>query len=112
MKDERHYLEDMLEHIAHIEDFTAGGKTVFNTSSLVREAVVRCFEIIGEIVKRLSADKLDAYPDIHWQEWVEFGDFLIDSYDRVDFAIVWKRVEVDVPQLKEAIKDMLAKYNA
>ena len=56
MKDDRLYLIHMTECIAKIEQYTAGGRDVFIASSLLQDAVIRNFEIIGEAAKRVSLE--------------------------------------------------------
>jgi uncharacterized protein with HEPN domain len=64
VKDERLYLEDTLARSAMIESFTVEGCEVFLASAKTREAVIRCFEVIGEVVKRLAPEKLADYRHI------------------------------------------------
>lgn len=52
MKDDRLYLIHILECISRIEEYTADGRDVFMTSTMMQDAVVRNFEIIGEAAKR------------------------------------------------------------
>jgi uncharacterized protein with HEPN domain len=107
MKDERLYLEDLLARITMIEEFTAEGQEAFMTSLKTQEAVIRCFEVMGEVVKRLPADKLAAYPHIPWKQLAGFRDFLIHNYDRVNLEIVWKAVQNDLQPLKITAQAML-----
>lgn len=107
MKDERLFLEDMLARITMIEDFTVEGRDTFMASPLIQEAVIRCFEVLGEITKRLSADKLAAYPEIPWKQLTGFRDFLIHKYDQVKLDIVWKAVRDDIPHLRTAVEAMI-----
>ena len=53
MKDDREYLLDLLERIQRIETFTQGGREEFSQSILIQDGVIRNFEVMGEIVKRL-----------------------------------------------------------
>jgi uncharacterized protein with HEPN domain len=88
VKDERLYLEDLLARIVMIEDFTAEGRAAFMASIQAQEAVIRCFEVMGEIVKRLVPEKLTVYPDIPWKQIAGFRDFLIHNYNRINLEIV------------------------
>ncbi|PJF38374.1 MAG: DUF86 domain-containing protein, partial [Phototrophicales bacterium] len=54
-KTNRDYLNDMFEYIMRIEQATADGKAAFFASTLIQDAVIRQYEVIGEIAKRLSA---------------------------------------------------------
>lgn len=53
------YLRDMLRELDDIAAFTADGKV-----AKTRKAVIRSYEVIGEIAKRLPEDVLAASPQI------------------------------------------------
>ncbi|MCZ8054094.1 MAG: DUF86 domain-containing protein [Microcystis wesenbergii TW10] len=50
MNDDLIYLGDILDRIERIESYTQGGKDRFYQSLLIQDAVIRCFEVIGEAV--------------------------------------------------------------
>lgn len=75
--------------------------------NIMRDAVIRNFEVIGEVVKRLPDEWTGAYPHIAWNQIAGFCDFLIHHYNRVDPLEVWKIVENDLQPLKQAIESML-----
>jgi uncharacterized protein with HEPN domain len=106
-KDRKIYLQDIPERITYIEEDTAAGKDAFLQSRLIRDAVIRNFEVIGEVVKRLPDEWTGAYPHIAWNQIAGFRDFLIHHYNRVDPLEVWKIVENDLQPLKQAIESML-----
>ena len=110
MKDQRVYLNDLLARIQMIHDFTEGGRDDFMQSSKTQESVIRCFEIIGEIIKRLSPDLLVPYPDIPWRQYAGFRDVLIHQYAKIDLKVVWDAIEEDLPQLKRAAEAMLTNW--
>lgn len=63
----RDYLNDILQYANDIADFTQTGETAFNTDRKTQLAVMRAYEVIGEIVKRLPQTLLDTQPDIDWR---------------------------------------------
>lgn len=58
------YLEDILREIDDVEAFTTEGRTAFMLDRRTQKAVMRCYEIIGEIVKRLPLELLDSHPEV------------------------------------------------
>ncbi|MBZ0316214.1 MAG: DUF86 domain-containing protein [Anaerolineae bacterium] len=102
----RQYLHDLLERIGQIEGFTSGGHDEFMSDIKTQEAVIRAFEVIGEIVKRLPQDLLDTHPEIPWRQVTGFRDFLIHNYDRIQLPFIWNTVEVDLAPLRAAVQDM------
>jgi hypothetical protein len=56
-------LQDMLVYISSIEQATQGGEAVFHSDLLIQDAVVRRYEVTGEVVKRMPPRVLTAYSD-------------------------------------------------
>ena len=108
MKDDQLYLVHIAECIERIESYTRGSKQVFVESTLVQDAVVRNFEIIGEATKRLSQQSKNARPDVPWRRIAGLRDVLIHNYMGVDFERVWGVIEQELPGLKAAILELLA----
>jgi uncharacterized protein with HEPN domain len=108
MRSARDYLLDCLEYLSDIQTFTAGLDEVgFRASRKTQFAVIRAFEVIGEITKRIPQDLLDTQPAINWRAIKGFRDVLIHQYDNIDLAIVWDAVG-RVPEVKQALAAILA----
>ena len=101
------YLRDMLRELDDIAAFTTEGKTVFMVDARTRKAVIRSYEVIGEIAKRLPADLRDQNPQLDWQTLIGFRDFLAHHYEEVILEYVWTAVE-DLPNLRAAVEVLLA----
>ncbi|MDI6801354.1 MAG: DUF86 domain-containing protein [Thermodesulfovibrionales bacterium] len=102
------YLNDILESIADIREFTAGinREGFFNDKKTIK-AVVRSLEVIGEAVSKLPDNIREMYPEIPWQETVAMRNRLIHEYFGVDLDIVWQTIEEDLSPLDEIVKRML-----
>ncbi|MBE8989219.1 DUF86 domain-containing protein [Nostoc sp. LEGE 12450] len=83
--------------------YTQDGKEAFLQTTIIQDAVIRNFEIIGEATKRLSSEIRAAYPDVPWQQVAGFRDILIHDYLKVNLNRVLGVVEQNLPPLK-AIK--------
>ena len=95
------YLYDVQEAASRIADFTSG-KTLDNyrASALLRSAVERQFEIMGEALAQLA--KLDAALVARVQEHrriIAFRNVLIHGYADVDDRFVWDIVQAKLPAL-------------
>jgi len=106
-------LEDVRQAAELIRQFTAG-KTFadYDCDALLRSAVERQFEIIGEAVNRLSkidASILSTLPDA--PRIVAFRNILIHGYDVVDNHVVWDVVQLNLTPLYERITSLLAASN-
>lgn len=108
MKSQRVYCQHILERIQQIERFTAEGETAFLADDRTQEAVIRCFEVIGEAVKRLDTTFTARYEAVSWRGFSGFRDVLIHQYDDIDMEKVWETVRDDLTPLKTAIEDLLA----
>lgn len=100
------YLRDMLRELDDIAAFTADGKVAFLTDAKTRKAVIRSYEVIGEIAKRLPEDVLTASPPLDWRKLIGFRDFLAHHYEEVILEYVWDAVE-DLPALRKSVVEML-----
>lgn len=107
MIDDRRYLQDMLDYLDDVQNFTTGGRGALLSDRKTLFAVIRAYEVIGEIVKRLSESLRDANPQIDWRKLMTFRDFLAHNYDRVVLENVWAAVE-DAPNLRAAVAALLA----
>lgn len=103
----RTYLEDILQSITRIEDYTRPGREQFDADTRTQDAVARNFEIVGEVVKRLPDDLLTTQPAIPWRAIAGFRDVLIHDYATIDLDEVWLTIERDLPPLKRAVQAML-----
>ena len=104
MKNDKVYLEHILESIDKIEGFIQGiTKFDFDQNVMIQDAIIRNIEIIGEATKKLSKQLTQSHPDIPWQDMAGMRDKLIHDYLDVDLDVVWKTVEVDLPLLKKMI---------
>ncbi|MGG6270478.1 HepT-like ribonuclease domain-containing protein [Leptolyngbya sp. AN03gr2] len=95
------------ECIARIEEYTSSGREVFEATRMIQDAVVRNFQVIGDATKNLSSEIKQAYPNVPWRRMAGFRDVLVHDYLRVDFNIVWEIIEMELPNLKPQILEIL-----
>ncbi|MBN1287219.1 MAG: DUF86 domain-containing protein [Anaerolineae bacterium] len=100
------YLDNILECMQKIEEFTVEGKAVFMESALIQDAVIRNFEIIGEATKRLSDELRQQHSSVPWRKLTGFRDVLIHGYLRLDLSLIWSVVENDLPVLRPRIEEI------
>ena len=102
------YLNDILESIADIRHFTRD-KTQKGLAKDKKTlyAVIRCFEILGEAVKKVPKDIKKKYPQVPWEEIAGMRDKLIHEYFGVDTEIVWKVASEELVPLKPLFEKLL-----
>ena len=108
-------LEDILESINLIQEWTIGRTTVddFMTSStgvMAFNACVMRFQVIGEHVgKLLKSGKplLDNYPQIPWHAIYGLRNIISHEYANIDEDIIVSVINDDLQPLKDAIEDMM-----
>jgi uncharacterized protein with HEPN domain len=106
-KDPRVYLAHILECARKIERYTSSGEKEFLTDTMLQDAVIRNFEIIGEAAKRVPETYRRTHSKIPWRLMAGFRDVLIHAYEGVDLKRVWRIVRHDLPVVKEAIEKIL-----
>jgi uncharacterized protein with HEPN domain len=97
----------LLQELADIAAFTVDDETAFVQDAKTQKAVIRCYEVIGEIAKRLPAELHDTHDKIDWRELITFRDFLAHNYDKIVLRYLWDAVE-DLPKLKMSVKKLLS----
>lgn len=101
------YLNDIIESISDIREFTKGMTVeVFTKDRKTIKAVVRCIEIIGEAVNKIPQHIRGNYPEISWQEIVGMRNKIIHEYFGIDLDIVWQSIAEDLIPLEKNVKKM------
>ena len=102
------YLYDILisahsifEYLGEERDFNA-----YEKNKLLRRAVEREFEIIGEAANRIL--KIDKnFPIINAERIISLRNYVIHGYDKVDNVIIWGIISRDLPILKVEVEKLL-----
>ena len=109
MKDEiKKYLYDIQVAINSIFEYLSSTKNLkqYENNKLVRRAVEREFEIIGEAINNiLEIDKDISIKNA--RRIVDLRNWVIHGYDRVDNTIIWGIISNDLPLLKKEIDSLL-----
>lgn len=112
MSKNRVYLEDILESVTRIEEYTRSSDfAVFERNTEQQDAVIRRLEIIGEAVKNLPEEVRQRYPDIPWKQIAGMRDVLIHEYSHVSLDRVWKVVTDHLGDLKKTTEKILSEQN-
>lgn len=101
------YLDYILQAIARIKSYTHDmTEAVFLCDEKTQDAVIRNIEIVGEAARNVERNHPDfaaQYSDVPWAIAYEMRNALAHGYFKVDFEIVWKTIENDLPGLERQI---------
>ena len=64
-------------------------------------------QIIGEAARSMSIETREKHSEINWRDIIDFRNFLVHEYFRVDLKIVWQIIEQEIPTLKQRIDTIL-----
>jgi uncharacterized protein with HEPN domain len=101
----------MRDEAAFVAQTTAGlTKSVFLQDQVLKRAVTRSLEIIGEAAKHVPPDSREQVPAIPWRSIAGMRDRLIhDYYGNVDYELVWDVVSTKIASLLAELDRILAK---
>ena len=106
-------MQHMLEHIDRAMQFTTG-KTLadLENDAMLRYAVVKCIEIIGEAAYMLTNEFRETHPQTPWNVIVKMRHVLVHGYYAIQMPIVWDIVSNDLPVLKLQIEGYIKELSA
>lgn len=102
------YLFDIQESINSIEKYLGEKRDfkVYIADKMLRRAVEREFEIIGEAMGRI--EKIDSSLNISSQKQIiNMRNRVIHGYDKIDDEIIWGTIVRHLPTLKKEIENLL-----
>jgi uncharacterized protein with HEPN domain len=89
-------------YLGHKRDFT-----IYKADKMLRRAIEREFEIIGEAMNRI--DKLDPTISIASKKLIiSMRNRVIHGYDKIDDEIIWGTIVRHLPKLKIDITKLMA----
>ena len=106
----RKFLQDIRTAADLIATFTAGKSFAdYLADAMLRSAVERQFEIVGEALRKLGdldAKLAEAIPE--FRRIIAFRNVLIQGYAVVDSRLVWGIVEGKLPDLRDRVAELLS----
>lgn len=74
------------------------------TDDMLRLALTKLVEIVGEAAKQLTASGRQQYPNVAWDDAARMRDRLVHHYFDIDLDVLWATVTEDLPAVLSAIE--------
>jgi uncharacterized protein with HEPN domain len=111
-------MADDIKDVARLNDIVRAGEAIarfvhdqtehsYGENLLVRSAVERQVEIVGEACRGISAAIKDAHPEIPWKKIVSTRHILAHDYGMIKNDILWRIATVYVPDLLKQVRVLL-----
>ena len=98
----------IIEAIDNIFEFT-NNKTfeTYRQNKMLRFAIIKNLEIIGEAAYLLTNEFKKEYSEIEWHALIGMRHVLVHGYYQIRDEIVWATIETDFPPLREKVQLIL-----
>lgn len=94
------WLWDMMMAAQAVEQFVHGQTLPdYEADLMLRSAVERQIEIIGEAARHVSDDFQEAHPEISWKPIMAQRHVLAHDYGEIKHDLVWRVATVHIPEL-------------
>jgi uncharacterized protein with HEPN domain len=102
------WLLDMLTAAQAVASFVAGRTFVdYTVDLMLRSAVERQIEIIGEAARGLSETFRSTHPEIPWPQIMAQRHRLAHEYGEIDNSLIWQVATVHAPALIAQIEPLI-----
>jgi uncharacterized protein with HEPN domain len=99
-KDQQTYVQDMLESARQAAGYVRGMSfDQFWDDHKTRDAVAMRLQVVGEAAQHVTAETAARLPHVPIQDVRGMRHRISHDYGRVNFRVVWKTVQEDLPPL-------------
>jgi len=98
--DDRWRIEHMIEAAEQALGFVqARTRQDLDTDPMLRMALTRAIEIVGEAAAQVGASGRAELPSVPWPQIVGMRNRLVHAYFNIDLDILWDTVQLFLPEL-------------
>ncbi len=102
------FLHDMVEAMDRILFYTENKSYAeFVDNTMLRDAVIRNFEILGESIKHIPFKFQRQYKQVPWQHMNAMRNFIVHEYFDVDDEILWEIIQHDLKDNRDSVKEII-----
>jgi uncharacterized protein with HEPN domain len=101
----------MLLAMRKIRAYTAEFKsyTHFNQDELVKDAVIRNFEIMGESVKHIPFSFQRKHKQLPWNHILALRNFVVHEFFDVDDEVLWEIIQTDLSRNISDLEEIMGR---
>lgn len=100
-------LQDILNEIEEIQLMVTDlSFDQFCSDRRTLKATLYGLAVIGEAAASLLPDVAELYPQIPWRQIRGMRNVTVHEYFQVDLEIIWETIQVDLPDLHAALKEL------
>lgn len=108
------YLEHIIEAIRRIEQYIEDiDELEFIGNELIQDAVIRNLEVIGEASRNIEKhypDYAKKHSEVPFSLAYEMRNAVAHGYFKIDYEVVWKTLERDIPEFEKNILLLLEAF--
>ena len=105
-------LKKMIEYIDKALKYTDGcDLDSFSANEEEVDATVFVISQIGELVKNISKDTMEKYPNIEWVIIKNLRNKIVHDYEGIKLNLIWDIVTEDIVKLKSDLEEILKNDN-
>ncbi len=102
MRRDELYVADLVDNTRAVREYLDGiSREQWDQDRVRRDAVLYRLLLLGETASALPDILRDRYPDVAWRQIRAFRNLAVHKYFSVDWAVVWKIAQDEVPLLGE-----------
>lgn len=104
------YIEDIIESIQKIEEYTGVlSKEEFEELVSIQDAVLMRLAVIGESANKIPVDVRKINKIILWRKIINLRNLIVHDYSSVNIERIWKIIQKELPVFKKQIIELLEK---
>lgn len=101
-------LKKMIEYINKVLRYTEDCDfESFSSNEEKADATVFAVSQIGELVKNISKETMEKYPNIEWIIIKNLRNKIVHDYEGINLNLIWDIVKEDITQLKTDLEKIL-----
>jgi uncharacterized protein with HEPN domain len=84
----------------------------FLSDRMMQLALLHLVEIVGEAASRVAPDTVRSCSAIPWSQITGMRHRIVHGYDKIEFPLLWKTIQEDLPPLVTALDEAIARMEA